>query len=618
MDREIAEVQRLATKYSKNELGRMVQMGLLDAQKAMMAGMMIDRIQRQNAQPPQTTVAQDVLGLPGAQQQAPAPQAAGLETLPAENIGEFAGGGIVAFADGGDTDDYAEGGAVRFADRGYVKSDWQIPAGVQAKRDEERQRILIQELEDARARVARGDPRAQGDVEALTRELRRMVPKPSADGIASLVPSAQAAEAAPSGETSSPAGRALKKIVGSGGKQMGEAYRSGLETYDQRLADVNQRIGDLSGFFGMRQQTAEQQAEYNQLLKDRQVLMNARNNLAQDINKYSSIAPGRPAPAAPAAPTVEAGPPADFAPAPPPAPGKEEAAPAMPGAEPRMPGFPTEIKAKTMTVPTEKSLTDLVKEQQDAEKLLGVDKDVFAKLRQEYKDMGGKFEDRRKKAAGMALMMFGAGMFSARRGQEAEAVGKFGQQALTGYMSALDRINENEDRIAEKTRDLTLAEQTYLRTQSKDALAEQRKLRSEIQGIQAKNVEMENQATVKGAEIAVNAMKVNYPDQYMTFKRMAEDQSAPGKKVTAFDIFMASKTAGIEQKGEISRTTAFKEYNDSFMLQNRYPNFESYWKALQAQAGMGGGGGLAVGQVVDGYKFKGGNPNDKNSWEQVK
>lgn len=106
MDREIAEVQRLATKYSKNELGRMVQMGLLDPQKAMMAGMMIDRIQKQNAQPPQSTVAQDVLGLPGMQQRAQqatpqaVPQAAGLETLPAENIGEYAGGGIVAFAEG--------------------------------------------------------------------------------------------------------------------------------------------------------------------------------------------------------------------------------------------------------------------------------------------------------------------------------------------------------------------------------------------------------------------------------------------------------------------------------------------------------------------------------------
>jgi hypothetical protein len=588
MDREIAEVQRLATKYSKNELGRMVQMGLLDPQKAMMAGMMIERIQKQNAQPPQTTVAQDVLGTPEMQEQAPAPQAAGLEALPAENIGEYAGGGIVAFADGGDTEGYADGGAVRFADRGYVKSEWQIPSGVQAQRDQERQRILLQELEDARARVARGDPRAQGDVEALTRDLRRMIPKPSADGLASLVPPAQAAEAAvPAGETSSPAGRALKKFVGSGGKEMGEAYRSGLATYDKRLADVNQRIGDLSGSFGMRQQTPDQQAEYNQLLKDRQVLMGARNNLAQDISKYSAIAPGRPSPAAPAAPAAEFAPEEMPMPGPAPAPSKEGAGREAPSAEPKMPGFPTEIKAKTMPVPEDKTLTALVKEQQDADALLGIDKEVFNNLRKEYKAMGGKMEDRRNKAAGMALAMFGAGLFASREGQEAEYAGKAGQQALTMYMGALDKINDNEEKIADKVRDLTLAEQTYRRTQSKDALTEQRRLKSDIQAIQLKNIEMENTATVKGAEVAVNTMKVLYPDQYMTFKRMAEDESAPGKKVTAFDIFKASKTAGIEQKGEISRTTAFKEYNDSFMLQNRYPNFESYWKALQAQAGGG-------------------------------
>jgi hypothetical protein len=103
----------------------MVRMGLLDPQKAMMAGMMIDRIQKQNAQPPQTTVAEDVLGLPGmAQRQQQMQQAqrmqqsqpAGIETLPAENIGEYAGGGIVALADGGGIPGYADGELVSASD----------------------------------------------------------------------------------------------------------------------------------------------------------------------------------------------------------------------------------------------------------------------------------------------------------------------------------------------------------------------------------------------------------------------------------------------------------------------------------------------------------------------
>jgi hypothetical protein len=115
MERQIQEIQHLATKYSKADLGRMVQMGLIDPQRAMMAGMMIDRIQKQNTQAPQSTVAQDVLGLGSVAPQQPQqmqqpqvpPQGTGIEQLPAGDVGEYAGGGIVAFGDGGDVPGYA-------------------------------------------------------------------------------------------------------------------------------------------------------------------------------------------------------------------------------------------------------------------------------------------------------------------------------------------------------------------------------------------------------------------------------------------------------------------------------------------------------------------------------
>ena len=555
MDREIAEVQRLATKYSKNELGRMVQMGLIDPQKAMMAGMMIDRIQKQNAQPPQTTVAQDVLGMSDMQQRAPMPQAAGLETLPADNIGEYAGGGIVAFADGGDTDGYADGyadgGAVRFADRGYVSSDWQIPPSEQKRRDREwALPIRMRELEEARAS---GDPK---NIAAAERQVRQIVGDApiATGGVYSLFKPAQAATATQPAAKDSGSVDYYQDPLGA------PSYTTESNWLAQPVTPGEKYDPSLRGLlFGY---------------------------------KKAPAAPAKPVeqkkPAAPAAKTSEA--PNPFAEPEPkvPAEDKRKSAPATSELEEKVLGIPKDLKAKTMDVPKDKSLTELIKEQQEAEKLLGIDKDVFEKMRQEYKQSGGKLEDRRNKAAGMALAMFGAGLFSAREGQEAEAVGKFGQQAITMYMSAIDRINDNEEKIADKMRDLTLAEQTYLRTQSKDAMAEKRRLSGEIQTIQLKNIEMENQATVKGAEIAVNAMKVNYPEQYMLFKRMAEDQSTPGKKVTPFDIYMASKTAGIEQRGEISRTTAFKEYNDSFMLQSKYKNFEDYWRNLQTQTGGGG------------------------------
>ena len=108
----IDEVRELATKYSKQDLARMVKMGMLDPQRALMAGMMIDRIAKSAMQPPQTTVAEDVLApqqpttaqagimaAPGAPQ--PSPGVAGLPS----GLQNMAGGGIVAFADGGTPED---------------------------------------------------------------------------------------------------------------------------------------------------------------------------------------------------------------------------------------------------------------------------------------------------------------------------------------------------------------------------------------------------------------------------------------------------------------------------------------------------------------------------------
>lgn len=124
---DIQKIRTLAIKHSKEQLGRMVQMGMLDADEAMLAGFMRDRIAKEDMKPPTTTVLQDTLGLPAiaaAQQPpmpqqpqmpqgapAPAPEAAppmmaasgGLAGLPADNVGNYAGGGIVAFAGGGDT-----------------------------------------------------------------------------------------------------------------------------------------------------------------------------------------------------------------------------------------------------------------------------------------------------------------------------------------------------------------------------------------------------------------------------------------------------------------------------------------------------------------------------------
>ena len=112
IDLRIDEIRELATKYSKKDLQRMVQMGIVEPQKAVMAGMMIDRIAKSAIEPPTTTVAEDVLApempttaqagimaAPGAP--APSPGVAGLPS----GLQNMAGGGIVAFADGGSPED---------------------------------------------------------------------------------------------------------------------------------------------------------------------------------------------------------------------------------------------------------------------------------------------------------------------------------------------------------------------------------------------------------------------------------------------------------------------------------------------------------------------------------
>lgn len=140
--------EAIAREYggNKKKIAEAARMGLLDPTAAVMAGMFIDKMRAAAAaeQTSATTVAQDVLGTPPApmptamQSQAPAqgipaaqlaaapqgrpmpsmaqsmpqpmPQqgAQGLEALPAGDVGNFAGGGIVAFADGGMTDAEAQ------------------------------------------------------------------------------------------------------------------------------------------------------------------------------------------------------------------------------------------------------------------------------------------------------------------------------------------------------------------------------------------------------------------------------------------------------------------------------------------------------------------------------
>lgn len=138
MGMRIDEVRALATKYTKPELSNMVQMGLVEPQKAVMAGMMIDRIAKSAMAPPQTTVAQDVLGAAptAAQGQMPPmqgqpPQMQPQMPPPPQMAADGGIMGMLPYSDGvaalpANLPDYAGGGIIAFADRGAVKDPYQV------------------------------------------------------------------------------------------------------------------------------------------------------------------------------------------------------------------------------------------------------------------------------------------------------------------------------------------------------------------------------------------------------------------------------------------------------------------------------------------------------------
>jgi hypothetical protein len=144
----IQSPESLAKEYggNKQKIARAVQLGILDPTAAVLAGMFIDRVRNaaQEEQGPQTTVAQQVLGgQPPAPPQGPPPQAGlqaaappamrmayggqvgisnnqvpspamerGLDGIPIpDNMFDYAGGGMIAFADGGDVKRFNPGGA---------------------------------------------------------------------------------------------------------------------------------------------------------------------------------------------------------------------------------------------------------------------------------------------------------------------------------------------------------------------------------------------------------------------------------------------------------------------------------------------------------------------------
>lgn len=561
---EINAIRVLATKYSKPQLARMVQMGELEPQKAVMAGMMIDRIAKSAMAPPQTTVAQDVLGAQPAPGQMPAQMAQapqGLPQMPAmaahgglmgmmphsdgvaalpSGIHDMAGGGIVAFADGGDVDDipgYAGGSLTDSRNDPAMRID----AKEQKRRDMEwRLPILLQELKEAQSK-GRDD-----DVASIQREIRAIKPAPTADsGLTSLIPSAQAAEKPIAGKPSAPATKAAAPMNDYYQDPLGAPdYTTEGYSFKQPVEKGKTYEPSLQGLmFGYEQ--VEPRKELPPIAAPKKNMAPNPLNVPRDTQ------------AAPAAPT-------------------EEKAPMGPQRPSMMDRVMGNLRGATAEEPKEKSLQDVMGEQEAADKAYGVDtQKMFDQIRQDYKESGGDLKNRADKAAGMALMMFGAGIIGARKGQEWETASKVGQQSLMTYMGAMDKINDNEDKLKQRMQDLSIAENQYKRTRSDKALAEVQANRREIQAVKLENAKLENQALIKSAEFTVDLIKNQNPAMYQTLENIAIEQRAKGNKnYTTLDALRDYQ--GVAKTGEVSEAKARQEWASNPLVQGKFPNADDY------------------------------------------
>ena len=557
----IQEIQSLATKYSKAQLKQMAQRGLIDPTKAVMAGMMIDRIQKQNMQPPQQTVADEVMGAP----QMPPEMAAGVAGLPSNLPPQMAGGGIVAFADGGDIDEYADGGVVGYADRGLVDSRndpaMRIDPRVQAERDRLSIPYLMDDLEYARRT---GDPAL---IAAAEREVRRRLGnRPNADISIPGISEARAAE---------PPRAAPSKSRTSSLPDAPVYTPEGVLLYGEEPTEPAVR------------RTPPGQTYEPSLIRD---ILEGRPNV--------QIAPPKKEPKPEAAP----------APAPAPVPKaaekevpkvekKAEMGPARPSAEQRL-----ESQLAGLSGKAGKELTpdEVISEQDRMFERLGVNKDFFTNLRKDYESTRGKFQDRADKAAGHALMMFGAGLMGARRGEEFATASKAAQQSLMMYMSSMDKITDQEEKLNKDLRDLAISEENYKRSRATSALETVQKNREKVADRQVQIAELENRGLVALTNAAVEEFKARNPAEYVKYKRIAEETGKPIEEVI--------KMFNMQRSGEISRTTAFKEYNDLIAnplsreeIKRLYPGgFEDYFRALQ-----GGGPAPAAGGKVKFLGYEG-------------
>ncbi len=491
MIRDVKEIESLATKYSKQQLARMVQMGMLDPTKAVMAGMMRDRISKEDAKPPTTTVAQDVMGVPppqmgmqapqGQPQQAPQPQEtqsgiaslpqepqanAGIEALPAGEVGSYAGGGIVAFDDGGSVPGYA-------GNMGSAVNSELIELQV--------------ELGNLQNQLATNptNTKLPGKIKDLTRLIdlkkeRLGVTTPVQPiGVASLPAAADVnpdAQVAKMEQERADARKASKQITGQG-LRTDTMLPVPTRTRGQDIASKQKEITS--------QAITEELAQIETDLQNtppgpqQKYLENRRAYLTKKVAPVTSVVADNtivPASELGSQSFTPAGTvPTFVSPVVPAAAGaaKKIAAPdfvspvGISGSTIKRPDInipSTKIPYKEQLAPEARGLAEISKEKREQLAAMGVDESLIPGMIAETSAKKEALKGRKGEAQGEALMQMGLGLMGARRGQEFQTLGESGIKALQTYKSDMKDLRSAEEKLDERRDALRVAENQAKRT----------------------------------------------------------------------------------------------------------------------------------------------------------
>lgn len=479
MIRDISEIQTLATKYSKPQLARMAQMGLIDPTKAVMAGMMIDRITKSNMQAPQQTVAQEALtpmptqGAMAPQMspamQQPMPQApvapAGIGALPTQ---PEPNAGVSALPSG--ITNMAEGGIVAFAGEGPS-----LVGTPTINYDEQLRQIKLREQQAEAARLE-AERKEKNKAQGFFTGFEAMNPN-QRQGMATTIRQKM--------QNNIPLTASEQGLV-----QNVPQFRSMVEAEMAKYPQSNTQVTAASQSQNVAPSPPPPPAAQNR----RQRRTNANANTKQKTPVASDptqqqVTTQQPAPVTEQPNVVQEEPM-----------GIASIVPKRPDPYVMDPNV-GKFTVTDLPVPKEKSIKDVLAERAEADRMAGVNTDIYKDMMKDLEGKRGKLAGRKQEAIGNALMQTGLALLGSRKGQEFAVLGESGQRSLQGLALANEKIRDTEDRIDDARRSLLVAENDYNRTRSDKAFDEVTKQRDKIEGLQIRNIEQKNLANQKNAEI---------------------------------------------------------------------------------------------------------------------